>query len=89
MRASKENKTKVLQFLADNEQQGYLFHKAYIAKETGLSVAATLMALRALKKEGIVYTDTMFSEDDGLIMGVGWSIKYGADASQYPLNKIL
>ena len=83
MKASKETKTKVLQFLSDHENAGYFYHKAYIAREVELPVPTVLIALRALKKEGLVYSETMFSEDDGLIAGTGWGITYGSDRSAY------
>lgn len=82
MKASKENKTKVLRFLSNHEERGYLFGRTYIARETEMVPAAALTVLRALKKEGLVYSDTMFDED-GLLAGVGWSVVYGADLSGY------
>lgn len=87
MKASNELKKQLLDVLKTNEE--YMFHSRYLANETGKSLAQVKTALRSLKKEGLVYTGTIFSEEDGLLRGTGWGVVYQVAKSSLPTKKTL
>jgi len=56
----------------DKKEKGWWYGHSQLEDETEIGGKANMIALRTLKKKGIVKTEPIFCEETGMLNGSGW-----------------